>query len=145
MSSDKDLFAQRIAQYMNSQEGTSPAWGLNYESGGEGWARASMVIKKNMLNGHGFAHGGIIFSLADTAFAYACNSRNAVTVAQQASITFLSWGRLGETLVAEAREEAVAGRSGVYNVIITGDGGRKVAIFQGLSRSIRGKIIDEDT
>ena len=86
-----------------------------------------------MLNGHGIAHGGMIFALADTAFAYACNSRNVTTVAAQASIVFLDAAREGEMLVAEAREAALAGRSGVYNVSVRGEDGRAIAEFQGLS------------
>jgi len=144
MSNTEDLLARQVANTMLEREGVAPVWGLKYEDGGVGWARASMVVKGNMLNGHGTVHGGLIFGLADGAFAYACNSRNQVSVAQQASISFLSPGRLGETLMAEAREVALQGRSGVYSVIVTGEDGRKVAVFQGLSRTIRGSIIDED-
>jgi acyl-CoA thioesterase len=83
----------------------------------------------------------MIFALADTAFAYACNSRNVRTVAAQASIVFLDAAREGELLVAEAQEEALAGRSGVYNVKVTGEDGRTIATFQGLSRAIGGAVI----
>jgi acyl-CoA thioesterase len=103
-----------------------------------------MKVRPDMLNGHGTAHGGMIFALADTAFAYACNGRNLRTVAAQASIVFLDAAREGEMLVAEAREQALAGRSGVYNVSVTTADGRAVAEFQGFSRSIGGPVIGED-
>ena len=86
----------------------------------------------------------MIFSLADTAFAWACNSRNVATFAQQANISFLSPGQAGETLTADAREDGSAGRAGVYTVRVTGEDGRVVAVFQGLSRTAGGSIIDEE-
>jgi len=141
---DADKRAQAIARKMLSEEGTGPAWGVIYEDGGVGWSQISFIVKDDMLNGHGSIHGGMLFALADTALAYACNSRNERTVAQQASIAFLSPAMAGEKVTAIAREEARQGRSGVYNVNVTGEDGRMVATFQGLSRTIRGHIIDED-
>ncbi len=94
-------------------------------------------------NGHGTAHGGIIFSLADTAFAYACNSRNTATVASQASITYLTPAAAAEVLIAEAEELAVAGRSGSYAVHVFTPEGRPVAEFQGLSRTTGGTVITQ--
>src|SRR3954469_10690861 len=129
---------------MLAAEGAGPAWGLAIEEAREGYARVSMTIRADMLNGHGSAHGGMIFALADSAFAYACNSRNLRTVAAQASITFLDAAREGEKLVAEAREAALAGRSGVYNVSVRGEGGRSIAEFQGFSRSLGGAVIGEN-
>lgn len=139
-----DALGERIAQAMHGLEGTAKAWDLRFEGAGEGWARCSMVVRQDMLNGHGTAHGGMIFSLADTAFAWACNSRNVKTVAQHASIAFLSPVEKGEKLIAEAREEAAAGRSGIYTVRVSGEDGRDVAIFQGVSRSIGGAVIETD-
>ena len=101
-----------VAHAMLAAEGTGPAWGVEIEEAREGYARVRMRLRADMLNGHGIAHGGLVFSLADTAFAYACNSRNVRTVAAQASIVFLDAAREGETLVAEAQEVALAGRSG---------------------------------
>ena len=137
-----DKFAQDIARKMLSEEGTGPAWGVQYEDGGVGWAQISFIVKDDMLNGHGTIHGGMLFALADTALAYACNSRNNRSVAQQASIAFLSPVKAGEKVTATAREKALEGRSGVYNVNLTGEDGRIVATFQGLSRTIRGHIIE---
>jgi acyl-CoA thioesterase len=138
-----DQLAARIARKMLADEGTGPAWGIELDEVREGYARIRMRLRPDMLNGHGIAHGGMIFSLADTAFAYACNSRNVRTVAAQASIVFLDAAREGEILVAEAREQALAGRSGVYNVSVRSEDGRIIAEFQGLSRSLGGDVIGE--
>jgi acyl-CoA thioesterase len=140
--SNADALARRVADTMLSKEGTGPAWGLAIEEAREGYARVRMLLRPDMANGHGIAHGGMIFALADTAFAYACNSRNATAVAANASISFLSPARVGETLTAEAEERARNGRSGVYVVRVTADDGRTVAEFQGLSREIGGPILD---
>ncbi len=140
---DAKALALAVARKLHGLEGTAPAWGLTLEDAGPGWACAAMIVRRDMLNGLGTAHGGMIFALANTAFAWACNSRNVATVAQHASISFLSAGRLGEKLVAEAREEAAAERAGVYTVRVFGEDGRVVAIFQGLSRTKGGAVIEE--
>lgn len=136
--------ADKVARSMLAAEGTGPAWGIEIEEAREGYARIRMALTAFMLNGHGIAHGGMVFALADTAFAYACNSRNLRTVAAQASIAFLDQAREGETLIAEAKEQALVGRSGVYNVSVKTADGRAVAEFQGFSRSIGGPLIGED-
>lgn len=100
--SEADRLARRVADAMLAREGTGPAWGLVIEAVREGYALVSMRLRADMLNGHGIAHGGMIFSLADSAFAYACNSSNQTTVAQQASIAFLAPAYEGEVLLAEA-------------------------------------------
>ena len=138
-----DETADKVARAMLAAEGTGPAWGIEIEEAREGYARIRMRLRADMLNGHRIAHGGMVFALADTAFAYACNSRNLRTVAAQASIVFLDAAREGELLIAEAREEALAGRSGVYNAIVRGEDGRTIATFQGLSRSIGGALIGD--
>ena len=139
-----DELARRVAATLLSREGTGPAWGLAVEEAREGYARVRMTVSEQMLNGHRTAHGGMVFALADSAFAYACNGRDQVTVAQQASVVFLSAAQLGETLVAEAREIALAGRSGVYAVEVRAADGRPVASFQGLSRTVGGSILSGD-
>lgn len=133
--------ARHIAETMLSREGTGPAWGLEIEDIDEGYARIAMVLRADMLNGHGIAHGGMLFSLADTAFAYACNSRNVPTVAQSATIVFLDPGKKGERVVAEAKESSLRGRSGVYAVKVFGEDGRTIAEFQGLSRALPGTVV----
>jgi acyl-CoA thioesterase len=139
--SDADELACRVAKHLLSREGTGPAWNIEIEEAREGYARIAMIVRPDMLNGHAIAHGGMIFALADTAFAYACNSRNVSTVAQQASIVFLAQAKEGERLVAEAREQALSGRSGVYAVTITTAEGRGIAVFQGLSRSLNEPVL----
>src|SRR6476646_3032507 len=105
-----DELANRVAHEMLAGEGTGPAWGIKIEEAREDYARISMVIRADMLNSHGIAHGGMVFALADTAFAYVCNGANHASVAAQASIVFLAKVREGETLVAEATEVAGEGR-----------------------------------
>jgi acyl-CoA thioesterase len=136
--------ALAVASYMRGREAGLLGGGIVLLAAGEGYAKVSLAITADMLNGLGTAHGGVIFTLADCAFAYACNSRNEAAVAQQASITFLTPGRAGETLTAEATEQAAEGRAGVYTVAVTGADGRMVAVFQGLSRSIGKPVLPED-
>ena len=99
-----DELADRVAHEMLAAEGTGPAWGIRIEEARHGYARVSMLIRPDMLNGHGIAHGGLIFALADSAFAYVCNGSNHASVAAQASIVFLDKVAEGETLIAEAEE-----------------------------------------
>jgi acyl-CoA thioesterase len=102
-------------------------------------------VRADMLNGHGIVHGGMVFALADTAFAYVCNGRNEKTVAAQASIIFLGSAVAGETLIAEADEAATAGRSGVTRVSVRTSAGRLIAEFTGYSRTVGGSVIAADT
>jgi acyl-CoA thioesterase len=106
---DADTLARRVAECLHAREGTGAAWNVEIEDVREGYARIAMAVRADMLNGKAIAHGGMIFALADTAFAYACNSRNLNTVAQSATVNFLAPGQLGDTLVAEAREQALSG------------------------------------
>lgn len=108
---------------------------------GPGTATLAMVVREDMTNGHDTAHGGYLFALADSAFAYACNSGGETTVAAHCSITFLRPGRRGDRLVATAREVTRAGRSGLFDVEIT-VGGKVIAEFRGNSRTIGGSFID---
>ena len=138
-----DETADKVAHSMLAAEGTGPAWGVEIEEAREGYARIRMTLRADMLNGHGIAHGGMIFALADTAFAYACNSRDVRTVAAQASIVFLDKAQGGEVLVAEARETALVGRSGVCHVVVRTADGRPIAEFTGFSRSLGGSVLGE--
>ena len=140
--SEADQLARRVADTLLAREGTGPAWGLVIDEAREGYARVRMTLRHDMLNGHKTAHGGMIFSLADSAFAYACNSRNETTVAQNASIAFLAPARAGDVLVAEAQELSRAGKSGVYQVSVKTTDGAVVAEFTGLSRTIGGPVIN---
>ena len=138
---DANITAARVAQAMLAAEGIGPAWGIVIEEARAGYARLSMLLRADMLNGHGSAHGGMIFALADTAFAYVCNGANAKSVAAQASIVFLGSANGGETLIAEAQEVAHEGRSGVTRVAVRTSDGRAVAEFTGYSRTVGGAVV----
>ena len=138
---DANLLADRVARQMLAAEGTGPAWDIRIEEAREGYARVSMVIRPDMLNGHGIAHGGMIFALADSAFAYVCNGANHASVAAQASIVFLGKAEVGEVLVAEGLQVAREGRAGVTRVSVKTADGRDVAEFTGYSRTIGGKLV----
>ena len=128
---DANLLAGKVAETMLAAEGTGPAWGIRIDEVRAGYARISMKLREDMLNGHRIAHGGIVFALADTAFAYVCNGGNERTVAAQASIVFLGSAQAGETLVAQAEEVASEGRSGVTRVTVRTADGRAIAEFTG--------------
>ena len=131
-----------VAAAMLGREGTGPAWGIEIEAADEGYARVRMAVRADMLNGHGLAHGGMIFALADSAFAYACNSRNIASVAAQASIVFIAPAHAGDVLIAEASERAIVGRTGTYSVSVRTSDGRPIADFHGMSRTIGGEVIE---
>lgn len=137
--------ARRSADAMWSDDRASQAMGMALTSVGPGRATATMTLREDMANGHGIAHGGYIFALADTAFAFACNSYNTRVVAQMNTITYLAPGHVGEVLTATCTEAHRAGRSGVYDVTVTGADGRKVALFRGQSRQVSGAHFAEDT
>jgi acyl-CoA thioesterase len=143
VSMNANATADKVARAMLAAEGTGPAWGLEIEEAREGYARVRMAVTAAMLNGHGTAHGGLIFALADSAFAYACNSRNLRSVAAQASIVYLEPAREGDVLIAEAEEQTLVGRSGVTHVAVRSEDGRAIAEFTGFSRSVGGAIIGE--
>src|SRR5215212_9497296 len=137
-----DEMARRVAHGMLAEEGTGPAWGIVIEEARAGYARLSMVVRADMLNGHKIVHGGMVFALADTAFAYVCNGRNEKTVAAQASIVFLGTANEDETLIAEGEQIATAGRSGVTRVSVRTSDGRPIAEFTGYSRTLGGAAVE---
>ena len=139
---DANELASRVAHGMLAGEGTGPAWGIRIEEARAGYARLSMEIRADMLNSHKIAHGGMIFALADTAFAYICNGANHASVAAQASIVFLDKVADGETLIAEGEEVAREGRAGVTRVAVRTSDGRAIAEFTGYSRTIGGAVIE---
>jgi acyl-CoA thioesterase len=121
---------------MVAADEASRALGIEIVDRGPGWASARMTVRPNMVNGHDMAHGGLIFTLADTAFACACNSWGPVTVAAGAEITFLAPGRLGDVLHAEARVRTRAGRTGIYDITVR-RGDEVIAEFRGRSSELR--------
>ena len=137
-----DELASCVAHGMLAAEGTGPAWGIRIEEARVGYARLSMTVRADMLNGHRIVHGGMVFALADTAFAYVCNGGNEKTVAAQASIVFLGSANEGDILIAEGEEAASAGRSGVTRVTVRTGDGRAIAEFTGYSRTLGGSVVE---
>ncbi len=121
---------------MMASDAASRMLGIELAGYGDGWARTRLAVRDDMVNGHGICHGGVIFSLADTAFACACNSWGPVTVAAGADIVFIAPGRRGDILVAEARLRTSHGRSGIYDVTVTRDE-EVIAEFRGRSHTLR--------
>ena len=136
--------AKRCAELMFANDRASPGLGMAIQSVAPGQATLTMTVREDMLNGHHICHGGFIFALADSAFAFACNTYNQNTVAQQNQITYLNPGKGGELLTATAVEVSRTGRSGVYDVTVTGEDGRTIALFRGLSRTIKGQHFPEE-
>lgn len=137
---DDDL-ARACATAMWAEDLASQRLGMVLEDVGPGRAVLSMTITADMVNGHGSAHGGFIFTLADSAFAFACNTVDQRSVGQQASITYLAPARAGDRLTATAVERARPGRSGLYDVTVTGPDGGLIAEFRGHSRTVKGRIL----
>lgn len=135
MADDPAALARACADAMWAEDRASSGLGMRLESVAAGHAVISMRVTEAMVNGHGMCHGGFIFTLADSAFAFACNSYGERVVAQQAQITFLRPGRLGEQLRADATERTRSGRSGIYDVRVIGDDDTVVAEFRGHSRT----------
>jgi acyl-CoA thioesterase len=133
------------AEAMWQADRASRGLGIHLDEVAPGRARLSMMITEAMTNGHGICHGGFIFSLADSAMAFASNQHGDVVVAQHAAITFIRPGRVGETLVAEAVERTRAGRSGMYDVRVSNTAGDLVAEFRGHTRVLRGTAKTEAT
>ncbi len=140
MADDLATLARACAAAMWAEDRASLGLGMSLEEVGPGRAVLSMVVRESMANGHGICHGGFIFALADSAFAFACNSRGERAVAQHCAITFLRPVRAGETLRAEAVERVRAGRSGIYDVRVSGEDKEVVAELRGHSRSIGGRF-----
>ena len=135
--------ARRSAAAMWARDGASKGMGLSLDAVGPGTATMSFTVEPRHTNGHDSCHGGYIFMLADAAFGYACNSHNRLTVAQHNTITYIAPGRLGDRLEARAREIALHGRSGLYDVRVTDQDGRLVAEFRGASRTLAGTNFEE--
>jgi acyl-CoA thioesterase len=132
-----DDLARACAEAMWNEDDASGALGMEIVDVGPGRATLTMTVRANMVNGQRIAHGGFIFTLADSAFAFACNSHNQRAVAAQGNITFIKPGKLGDKLVATAREVSRNGRSGIYDVCVT-VGETVIAEFRGHSRTIPG-------
>ena len=135
--------AEKSAAAMWAEDHASKWAGMELTHVDEGEATLELTIARHHCNGHGICHGGVTFMLADSAFAFACNSRNQSTVAQHNVISFTAPGRLGDTLIAKAREISLTGRSGIYDVTVTNQDGQQIAEFRGFSRAVKGQLFDE--
>ncbi|MEM1164525.1 MAG: hydroxyphenylacetyl-CoA thioesterase PaaI [Pseudomonadota bacterium] len=136
--------AELSAKAMMAEDRASPWLGISLDGVGPGTAEMSLVVEAHHCNGHHVCHGGYIFTLADTAFAFACNSYNQASLAHQNSITFCAPGQIGDHLIARAVEVTRAGRSGVYDVTVSNQDGTVVALMRGNSRTIKGTNFDEE-
>ena len=134
--------AKATAQVMWAEDQASQQLGMRIEDIGPGYARLSMTVGADMLNGHKMCHGGYIFTLADSAFAFACNSFNRRAVAHNCSIFYLQPGARGDRLTADARRRAQSGRNGIYDVRVTNQNRDTIAEFRGHSRDISGVHVE---
>jgi acyl-CoA thioesterase len=142
MHSDPQALAELAGKAMYDRDPASQKLGMTLDEIRPGYARMSMRVREDMLNGHRTCHGGYIFMLADSAFAFACNSHNFATVGAGCTIDYLAPGREGDLLTAEATEQALAGKTGVYDIVVTNQEGRKVALFRGKSHRVSGHVVE---
>jgi acyl-CoA thioesterase len=119
----------------------SQALGMRISGVRPGWARVTMQVRPDMVNGHGVCHGGLVFALGDSAFAFACNSYNDSTVAAAATIDFLAAAREGDELTAESSELWRTRRNGLYEIVVTNQRGERIALFRGRSYRIDGQVV----
>ena len=135
--------AQKSAETMWNNDQASAWFGMRIDEIDEGFAVLSLTVEKKHTNGHGICHGGVTFALADSAFAFACNSRNQSSVAQHNTISYTAAVKLGDVLTATAKEISLIGRNGIYDVEVTNQEGLAVAQFRGCSRTICGTLFEE--
>lgn len=147
MNAPVDLKPQELAEAsakaMWTEDNASRKLGMRIETVGPGSATLTMTVTGDMTNGHRTCHGGYIFTLADSAFAFACNSHNQRAVAQHCSVTYIAPAFEGDTLTAKAREVARQGRSGIYDISVSNQKGEQVAEFRGHSRNIPGTLLGD--
>ncbi len=144
MALDPQSLAEAAAAAMWAEDEASQALGMSLEAVGPGRATLSLTIAACLCNGHKTCHGGFIFTLADSAFAFACNSYNQKAVAQHAAVTFIAPAFAGDRLIAEAVEVARYGRSGIYDVAVRKQDGSLIATFRGQSRTVKGTHLPEE-
>lgn len=144
MHEDAQMLAELAGRTMFERDPASQALGMVLAEIRPGYARMTMTVRADMLNGHATCHGGYIFMLADSAFAFACNSHNLSTVGAGCTIDYLAPGRAGDVLVAEATEQALQGKTGVYDVTVKTADGRTIALFRGKSHRISGTVAPVD-
>jgi acyl-CoA thioesterase len=133
--------AEAVGREMYAKDRTSQFLEIVLDEIRPGYARMSLHVTEDMVNGHGMCHGGLIFTLADSAFAYSCNSHNHNAVASGCAIDFLAPAHVGDVLTAVAEERALAGRSGIYDIDVTNQNGKRIAVFRGKSQRIPGETV----
>ncbi len=138
---DSQHMAELTAAAMYASDAATRGLDMQIVYVAEGTATLSMLIRPDMLNGHKTCHGGYLFTLADSAFAFACNSRNHVTVAAGCSIEFLSPGREGDVITATATEQSLTGRTGIYDARLTNQHGQLIALFRGKSHKLNTEVV----
>lgn len=141
-STDRQALAERVAQAMFARDHASQMLGMTIDAVGPGYARLSMTVRDDMVNGHAICHGGLTLTLADSAFAFACNSDNHNTVGAACSMDYLRPAFAGEQLTAEAKERFVSGRQGIFDVTVTNQDGDTIALFRGKSHQVKGAVLD---
>ncbi|WP_198320846.1 hydroxyphenylacetyl-CoA thioesterase PaaI [Azohydromonas aeria] len=139
MTATPQEVAERVRAGMFAEDRAAQALGMAVTEIGPGRATLTMAVREDMLNGHAICHGGLIATLADTAFAYGCNSYDELTVASGFSIDFVTPGRLGDVLTARCAEVSRAGRTGVYDVTVENQRGERIAVFRGRSYTAKGR------
>ncbi|MEX0734919.1 MAG: hydroxyphenylacetyl-CoA thioesterase PaaI [Steroidobacteraceae bacterium] len=139
----RQAIAERATQALYDGDRASQMLGMKVESCSPGQATVSMRIRSDMVNGHRICHGGLIFALADSAFAFACNSHGDNTMAAGAAIEFLAPGREGDVLQAIAAERWRAGKAGIYEIEVRNQRDETVALFRGRSHQVAGRLIDD--
>ena len=142
-AAEAQALAERVADAMYPRDRASQSLGIKVAKVGPGHAELTMTVRPDMLNGHAICHGGFIFTLADSAFAFACNSYNLTTVASGCVIDFIAPAREGDALTAIAQERSTSGRTGVYDIEVHNQRGEKIAFFRGKSYRIKGHVIAE--
>jgi acyl-CoA thioesterase len=135
--------ARACAELMWAEDSASRGLGMELVAVGPGTAELAMAVRPDMVNGHGICHGGFIFALADSAFAFACNSHDQRVVAAHCAVTFLAPARLGDRLTAKGVERQRFGRNGIYDITVTRDDGTPIAEFRGHSRTVKGRFLAE--
>jgi acyl-CoA thioesterase len=138
---DPQTTAERVGVGMLAEDAASRGLGMQIEAMGPGYARMSMRVRPEMLNGFKICHGGYIALLADSGFAFACNSHNELTLAAGIMVDFIAPAREGDLLTAEAKEVALSGRSGVYDVTVTNQRGDVIAVLRGRSHRVKDKQV----
>ena len=128
---------------MHSTDHCSQALGIQLMDTRPGYAEMQMLVRKDMSNGHGMCHGGMIFALADTTFAHSCNNTNKNTVAAGCSIEYIAPALIGDTLTARSEQRSRSGRTGIYDVTISNQHGAVLALFRGKSHQIKGALVPE--